>query len=604
MGPERKNIILGFILLVSLVFIVRLFILQIVDPSYKLSASSNVLRYITQYPSRGLVFDRNGKMIVYNEPTYDLMLIPAQLTAFDTLEFCTILEISKESMQEEIKKAKEYSQFIPSIFLKQISTTTYAVFQEKMYKFPGFYVQPRTLRRYDGNYGAHILGYVGEVDERMISEMPYYRMGDYIGVSGIESTYEKELRGQKGVNIYLVDVHNRIKESYQEGRYDTIAKVGKNLTLTIDAELQEYSEKLMQNKTGSIVAIEPATGEILTLVSAPTFSPDLLVGRQRTGNYSALARDTLKPLFNRALMAFYPPGSVFKVVNGLVALQEKLLYPSTIHSCGGAYVAGRLSVACRFHISPLNLSQAIQYSCNTYFCHVFRNILDAPKYGSVTAGFNVWRNHLLSFGLGEKLGTDFPNELKGNVPSPQYYDRYYGENRWRSIQLISLAIGQGELGVTPIQMANMSAIIANRGYYKTPHIVKEIEGKESIHERFLEKQFTTIDSVHFEVIVKGMEEAVNSEIGGTARIARIPGVIVCGKTGTVQNPHGKDHSVFIAFAPRDNPRIAIAVYVENSGFGGTWAAPLASLVIEKYLTGEVNRKWVEDYILNANLIGQ
>lgn len=603
MGSERRNIVIGIILFVSLVYVIRLFVLQIVDPTYKLSASNNVLRYITQYPSRGLVFDRNGKMIVYNEPAYDLMVIPAQTRAFDTLEFCTILEITKERLDDGLKKAREFHRFVPSVFLKQISSVTYAVLQEKLYKYPGFYVQPRTLRRYDGSYGAHILGYVGEVDDRMIRQMPYYRMGDYIGISGIESTYEEELRGRKGVNIFLVDVHNRIKESYQEGRYDTVAVVGNNITLTIDAALQEYSEKLMQNKTGSIVAIEPSTGEILTLVSAPTYSPDLLVGRPRTENFATLSRDTLKPLFNRALMAFYPPGSVFKVVNGLVALQEGLLRPSTMHSCGGAYIAGRLSVACRHHISPLNLSQAIQYSCNTYFCHVFRNTLDAPKYKNVTEGYNIWRNHLLSFGLGERLGSDFPNELRGNVPSAQYYDRYYGENRWRSLQLISLAIGQGELGVTPIQMANMAAIIANRGYYKTPHIVKEIQGRESIDPKFLERRNTSIDSVHFEVIVNGMEDAVNSEIGGTARIARIPGVIVCGKTGTVQNPHGKDHSVFIAFAPKDDPKIAIAVYVENSGFGGTWAAPLASLVIEKYLNGEVKRKWVEDYILNANLIG-
>lgn len=602
MGSERRNIIIGFILLVSLIYVVRLFVLQIVDPSYKLSASNNVLRYITQYPSRGLVYDRNGKMIVYNEPAYDLMLIPSQLRAFDTLEFCSLLDISKDRLEEGIKRARDYSPFIPSIFLKQISTTTYAVFQEKLYKFPGFYVQPRTLRQYDGSYAAHILGYVGEVDERMIKENSYYRMGDYIGISGIESTYEEELRGRKGVNIFLVDVHNRIKEPFQERRYDTVAVVGKNIKLTIDANLQEYAEKLMQNKTGSIVAIEPSSGEILTLVSAPTYSPGLLVGRQRTENYSALARDTLKPLFNRALMAFYPPGSAFKVVNGLVALQEDLVRPNTIYSCGGAYIVGRLSVACRHHISPLNLSEAIQYSCNTYFCHIFRNTLDAPKYGSVTEGFNVWRNHLLTFGLGEKLDTDFPNELRGNVPAASYFDRYYGENRWRSIQLISLAIGQGELGVTPIQMANLAAIIANRGYYKTPHIVKEIQGQDQIDEKFLKRNYTSIDSVHFEVIVNGMQEAVNSEIGGTARIARIPGVLVCGKTGTVQNPHGKDHSVFIAFAPRDNPQIAITVYVENSGFGGTWAAPLASLVIEKYLNGEVKRKWVEDYILNANFI--
>ncbi len=603
MGTQRRNIIIGIILFVSLVYVIQLFVLQIIDPTYKLSASNNVLRYITQYPARGLVFDRNGKMIVLNEPAYDLMVIPAQTRAFDTLEFCSILEISKERLDEGLKKARDFHRFVPSVFLKQISSVTYAVLQEKLYKFPGFYVQPRTLRRYNGNYGAHILGYVGEVDDRMISSMPYYRMGDYIGISGIESTYEEELRGRKGVNIYLVDVHNRIKESYQDGRYDTVAVVGNNITLTIDAVLQEYSERLMQNKTGSIVAIEPSTGEILTLVSAPTYSPDLLVGRPRTKNFATLSRDTLKPLFNRALMAFYPPGSAFKVVNGLVALQEGLLRTTSMHSCGGAYVAGRLSVACRFHISPLNLSQSIQYSCNTYFCHVFRNTLDAPKFANVTEGYNTWRNHLLSFGLGEKLGSDFPNELRGNVPSPQYYDRYYGANRWRSLQLVSLAIGQGELGVTPLQMANLAAIIANWGYYKTPHIVKAIQGKESIDPRFLERRYTSIDSVHFEAIIKGMEDAVNSEIGGTARIAKIPEVIVCGKTGTVQNPHGKDHSVFIAFAPKEDPKIAIAVYVENSGFGGTWAAPLASLVIEKYLTGEVKRKWVEDYILNANLIG-
>ncbi len=604
MGNERKNIIIVTIILVSLVFVVRLFSLQVLDPSFKVRASNNVFRFITQYPARGLVFDRNGKMLVFNEPAYDLMIIPSQLRAFDTLEFVTLLEITKKQLKNGIKTARDFSLFIPSVFLEQISATTFAVFQEKLYKFPGFYVVPRTLRRYSGSFGSHIFGYVGEVDRRMIEEMPYYRMGDYIGISGIERTYEEELRGRKGVNIFLVDVHNRIKESYQEGRYNTLAVVGNNATLTIDAVLQEYSEKLMQNKTGSIVAIEPSTGEILAIVSAPVFSPALLVGRQMGKNFAMLARDTLKPLFNRALMAFYPPGSVFKMVNGLVALQENLVLPSTRFSCSGVYIAGRHSIACRIHPSPVNLSQSIKYSCNTYYAHIFRNILDAPKFANVAEGFNTWRNHLLSFGFGNRLGSDFPNELRGNVPSVDYFNRFYGENRWRSLQLVSLAIGQGELGVTPLQMANMTAIIANRGYFRTPHIVKQIEGNEFIDERFLKKNFTSIDSVHFEAIVQGMDDAVNSEVGGTARIARIPGIIVCGKTGTVQNPHGENHSVFVAFAPRDNPKIALAVYVENSGYGSEWAAPLASLIIEKYLTGAVNRKWLEDYILNANLTGQ
>lgn len=603
-GSERKYLIGGLILLVALIYMVRLFVLQLMDPSYKASASSNVLRHITQYPSRGLIYDRRGEMIVFNEPAYDLMVIPSQVRAFDTLELCSILKIERAYLQESIRKARSYSVFLPSVFLKQISSEDYAVLQEKLYKFPGFYVQPRTLRKYAGNFGSHILGYVGEVDDQIILENSYYKMGDYIGISGVENTYEDELRGRKGVNIFLVDVHNRIKESYQEGRYDTTAMVGNNLTLTIDASLQEYCERLMQNKTGSVVAIEPSTGEILALVSAPTFDPAMLVGRPRTENYRALAQDTLKPLFNRALMAFYPPGSAFKVINGLVALQEGIITPRTRISCSGAYVVGRLSVACRHHPSPLDVSGAIQYSCNTFFSHVFRNTLDSRNYESVTEGYKVWRNHLLSFGLGQKLDTDFPNELRGNVPTPEYYDRYYGRNRWRSLQLVSLGIGQGELGVTPIQMANMAATIANRGYYLTPHVVKEIEGLENIRERFLEKHVTSIDSIHYEAIIQGMDEAVNSLIGGTARIARIPGYTVCGKTGTVQNPHGKDHAVFIAFAPRENPQIAIAVYVENSGFGGTWAAPLASLAMEKYLTGEISRKWLEEHIMNANLIGQ
>ena len=602
---DRKFIIGCIMVLPLLAFLVRLFILQVMDPSYRLSAESNVLRHVTQYPSRGLVYDRNGEILVYNEPAYDLMVIPGQLVPFDTLEFCSVLEITKEYVDAEIKKAREYSMFRSSVFLKQISSVTYAVLQEKLHKFPGFYVQPRSLRKYPKGIAAHILGYVGEVDRRMINEIPGYVMGDYIGITGIENTYEQELRGTKGVNIFLVDVHNRIMGPYQEGRFDVPAVVGSDVTLTLDAVLQEYGERLMKNKKGSIVAIEPSTGEILSLVSAPTYHPDLLVGRARSDNFRRLATDTLQPLFNRALMAHYPPGSIFKVINGAIALQEGLIHSHTTHSCPGFYRAGRLTVRCRHHASPVAVSAAIQVSCNTYFAHVFRNMLDHPRYGSVTSGFNVWSDHVRSFGLGDRLNTDFSNELRGNVPLATYYDRFYGENRWRSLQLVSLSIGQGELLVTPVQMANMTAAIANRGYYVPPHVMKEIENSE-IDAIYREKQYTTIDSVWFEPIVDGMFRAVNGPDGGTARLAQVPGLAICGKTGTVQNPSGENHSAFIAFAPRDNPRIAIAVYVENAGYGSTWAAPIASLMIEKYLNGEIaaNRKWLENRMLEGDFINR
>ncbi|TVR71642.1 MAG: penicillin-binding protein 2 [Marinilabiliales bacterium] len=602
---DRKYIIGAMMVLPVLFFLVRLFILQVLDPSYKLSASSNVLRNVTQYPSRGLIYDRNGELLVYNEPAYDLMVVPAQLAPFDTVEFCTILEISKEYVDNEIARAREYSRFRSSVFLKQISARTYAVLQEKLYKYPGFYVQPRTLRKYSNDIAAHVLGYVGEVDRRMIAENPGYVMGDYIGITGVEKTYEEVLRGQKGVNVFLVDVHNRVMGSYQEGRFNVPAVVGNDLTLSLDASLQAYGEKLMRNKVGSVVAIEPSTGEILSLVSTPTYNPELLVGRVRTGNFRQLSSDTLNPLFNRALMAHYPAGSTFKVVNGLVALQEGIIDDVISHTCPGHYSVGRLTVRCRHHVSPVAMAAAIQVSCNTYFCHIFRDLLDHPKYGSVTAGFNVWHNHLRSFGLGEKLETDFPNELRGFVPPATYYDRFYGENRWRSLQVVSLALGQGELSVTPIQMANISAIIANRGFYITPHILKDVAGSY-IDPIYRDKLYTTIDSVNFEPVIEGMYRAVNGPEGGTARIAQVPGLDICGKTGTAENPHGDDHSVFIAFAPRDNPQIAIAVYVENAGFGAAMAAPIASLMIEKYLNGEIaaNRRWLEQRMLEADFINR
>ena len=591
------------IVIPMLFFLARIFVLQVIDPSYKLSASSNVLRNVTQYPSRGLIYDRNGDLLVYNEPVYDLMLVPGQLAPFDTAEFCQVLDITREYVDEEIRKAKEYSRFRSSIFLKQISSLTYAVLQEKLYKYPGFYVQPRTLRKYPHDIAAHIFGYVGEVDNSMIEANPDYVMGDYIGITGLESTYEETLRGEKGVNIYLVDVHNRIMGSYQEGRYDSPAVVGNNIKLSIDASLQEYGEKLMRNKIGSIVAIEPSTGEILTLVSSPSYHPELLVGRVRSENFRELLADTLKPLFNRALMAHYPAGSIFKVINGLAALQERIIDEYTNYICPGHYTVGRLTVRCRYHNSPQALAGAIQISCNTYFCNIFRDMLDHPKYGSVTGGFNVWQSHVSSFGLGEKLNSDFPNELRGNVPVAGYFDHFYGQNRWRSLQIVSLAIGQGEISVTPLQMANLTAAIANRGYYITPHIVKSIENSDP-DPAFREVNHTTIDSVFFGPVIEGMHMAVNGPVGGTARIAQVAGLEICGKTGTAENPHGDDHSVFIAFAPRDNPQIAISVYVENAGFGSTMAAPIASLLIEKYLNRSVTRKWLEDRMLAADFINR
>ncbi|MDD2549375.1 MAG: penicillin-binding protein 2 [Bacteroidales bacterium] len=600
-STDRRYIITGIVILVFVAIGIRLFHIQIIDSSYRMSASGNVLRHITEYPARGLIFDRNGKLLVHNTVAYDLMVVPHQVSAFDTVEFCSILGVSQEFIENELKKAKKHSSFRPSILLKQLSAENYAVLQEKLFKYPGFYVQTRSLRAYPEKSAAHILGYVGEVDDRIIHSNPYYKMGDYIGICGLENTYEDELRGKKGVSIYLVDVHNRIKGSYADGRFDTLAVLGENLHITIDADLQKYGETLMQNKIGGIVAIEPSTGEILAAITSPTYDPNLLVGRPRTENYRVLESDTVKPLFNRALMAMYPPGSTFKVVNALIGLQENTVTPQTQYECYGRYPIGR-GVGCHSHFSPTNLIESIQVSCNTYYCNVFRNIIDKPAFGGVEQGFTAWKNHVESFGFGKKLNVDQPNELGGIVPSIEFYNRYFRKGGWNSLTILSLAIGQGELGATPLQMANLAATIANRGEYYTPHYLRGLGDGNFKEARFLMPHSTTIDSVWYSYIVEGMYRAVNGGQGSTARIAAIKGIEVCGKTGTSQNPHGKDHSVFIAFAPKENPKIALAVFVENAGFGSTWAAPIASLMIEKYLTGAVKRTWHENRILNANLL--
>ncbi|NLV19023.1 MAG: penicillin-binding protein 2 [Bacteroidetes bacterium] len=597
---SRRYIISMLMILITVILVIRLFIIQVVKDTYRMSAENNVLRYVTQYPARGLIYDRNGKLIVYNQAAYDLMVVPAQTDVFDTAMFCDDLGITRDIFMERIRAARDYSSRVPSVFLKQISAETWAGFQEKMFQYPGFYVQPRTLRKYSKPIASHILGYVSEVDEDLISKDHYYKPGDYIGKLGIEQAYEKYLRGTRGVKIFMVDVYGRIKGSYANGEMDTLAVQGTDIISSIDMDLQEYGEMLMENKTGSIVAIEPATGEILTLVSSPEYDPGLLVGRVRTENYRRLSADTLfKPLFNRAFMASYPPGSTFKPINGLIALQEKVITPSTEFGCSNGY----LFISCHSHKSPLDLEGAIMNSCNSYFCQTYRRILENPEYGSVSEAYIKWKSYLDEFGFGKISGSEFINELPGFIPSTAYFDRYHGEGRWKALNIISMAIGQGEVGTTPLQMANMTAAIANRGFYYIPHIVKSIAKQEEISPEYVLKHSISIDSVHFETVIKGMEAAVNGGEGATARIASIDSIIVCGKTGTAQNPHGEDHSVFIAFAPKDNPKIALAVYVENAGFGATYAAPIASLLIEKYLKGDIslNNKWKEQYINNLNL---
>jgi len=593
---DRKLIIGALMVLSGIIFLIRLFYIQVIDDSYKLSAENNVLRHITEYPARGLVYDRKGKLLVYNEAYYDLMVIPKQVEDIDTADFCKTLGITVEDFRQRMKKIKDYSVFKPSVFEKQLSSEFYAMLQEKLHHYKGFFTQTRTLRKYPSRAAAHLLGYVGEVDDQLTKHNSYYKSGDYIGVSGIEKYYEEFLRGLKGEKVMMVDVYNRPKGSFRNGEYDVQPVSGKDLTSTIDGELQAYAELLLQNKIGSVVAIEPSTGEILVLATSPSYDPNLLVGRVRSENYSMLAKDEFKPLFNRALMAQYPPGSTFKLVNALIGQQEKTLFPQTTYGCKRGFFMGPIHVGCHPHPSPLNLLQSVQHSCNAYYCNVFRAILDNKK--TVREGYDIWRKHVMSFGFGKKFDTDLPSELKGLIPSGDYYDKIYGKNRWKSLTVISLSIGQGELGTTPLQLANLMAAIANRGYYYPPHLVKKI-GDKPIEDKFTQRNYTTIDTAYFKVIIDGMEQVVAA---GTASTSKLKDIAICGKTGTAQNPHGKAHSVFVAFAPKDNPKIAIAAFVENSGWGGTYAAPIASLLIEKYLNDTITRPAFEEFILKANLM--
>lgn len=597
----RKYVILGVIILVGLIYIGRLFFLQVASDKYAVYAESNVLRKITKYPARGLIYDRDSNILVHNESAYDVMVLPSRLDAFDTTQLAKLLKIPEETVEERIQKAKNYSYFKPSVFLQQISKKTYAYFEEQLYKFSGFYVQNRSLREYPNPVAAHILGYVGEVSRNRLRKDDYYSQGDYIGISGMESTYEKDLRGEKGLELVMVDVHNREKGSYKNGKYDTAAVKGKDLISTIDMALQAYGEKLMENKKGSIVAIEPESGEILSLVSSPTYDPNLLVGRVRGENYNKLKNDTLRPLFNRALMAQYSPGSTFKLMNALVALQEGMINEHTQFSCNGEV---SWPIKCSHnHISPLGLVEAIEQSCNPYFWKTFRRSINNPSFKNSAEGFQQWREYVVSMGFNQRFNTDVTNEKKGFIPKKGYYNHYYSEGRWNAMTIRSLAIGQGEILVTPLQLANFATILANRGYYYPPHLMKKIGDKESKFSQFKSRKHSLIERVNFEPVVEGMRRVFEGD-HGTGRWYNIDTISMAGKTGTVQNPHGEDHSIFIAFAPIDKPKIAMSVIVENSGYGSKWAVPMATLMIEKYLNGEISRKWVEDRMLEGNLIAR
>ncbi|MBR4585315.1 MAG: penicillin-binding protein 2 [Bacteroidales bacterium] len=604
MEMNRRNKLLTGLVAVAAILLAKLFYIQIINDKYKKDASNNSMVYNYIYPPRGVIYDRNGEILVGNEVCYDISVTPRDVQPFDTVALASALDTTVDFVRERMAYYRKYRtrigwQTLP--FIKHITPENYIRFAEEAYRFPGFKAEVRSVRQYPFNAGGNLLGYISEVDADYIKAHPEYRSGDYVGKTGLEAAMEEELRGVKGYHIYLRDSRNRLQSPYQDGAEDKEAEPGHDVVSTIDAHLQQYGQRLMEGKVGSVVAIEPATGEILAMVSSPGIDVDVLsdIGR----HYGEIARNPRKPMFNRTVMASYPPGSVFKLINGLIGLQEGVLVPSNSYPCSHGFpYGGNRRLGCHGHASPLNLLSAIATSCNGYFCYVFRNILDNKKYKNVAEAFDVWREYVLSFGFGRKLGSDFPSELGGNIPTSAFYNKVYGAGRWRFQTIISLSIGQGEIGATPLQIANLAATMANRGYYYIPHIVKDSEGVE-IDPKYKERQYTMVDTTHFHTAVEGMYMAVNGggSAGGTAFAARIPGLDVCGKTGTAQNPHGKDNSVFICFAPKDNPKIAVAAYVENAGFGATWALPVASLMLEQYLNGEISpqRKYLEDRLLTT-----
>jgi penicillin-binding protein 2 len=589
-NSRRYFIIVAALGVLLAAYTVHLFRLQVLNKSYKTKADENAIREITIHPARGFIYDRHDSLLVYNDAAYDLMVVPKELRGFDTAELCRVLDLDIVDVRKKIEKAKKYSGSVPSLFKQQISKEDYGYLQEKMSEFPGFFVQSRTLRSYPQPIAAHILGYVSEVDEQDVENDSYYRMGDYIGKSGIEKAYEPVLRGVKGKRKVLVDVHNREMGSYNNGEDDIVAVPGTSIWSTLDMQLQRYGEELMAGKRGAIVAIEPKTGEILCLVSSPNYDPNLLVGTARPKNYGKLVTDPEKPLFNRALQAAYPPGSTFKLANGLIALQDHIITTSTVYSCsGGGYHLGSHVVHCH-NCGGLNIYSAIQRSCNTFFCRAYYNILsNRVKYKNIDEAYTAWLDYMSSMGFLQVFDTDLPYELKGRIPTAEYFDKKYN-NSWNGNTVVSMGIGQGEAAVTPLQMANMLAVIANKGYYIRPHVVRAIGNKDSLNTQFNEKVYSKIEPRHFETVLQGMRQVVTS---GTGRGAAIPGIEVAGKTGTAQNPHGRDHSVFALIAPANDPQIVIFCLVENGGFGATVACPIASLMAEYYLNRKVERTDLE-----------
>ncbi len=603
---ERKNMIAILALTLLLFFVGRLFFLQVMSDDYKKWADSNAFQKRVLYPSRGVIYDRTGKLLVFNQPSHDVMIVMREVQPFDTLDFCQTLNITKDNFNNRIAKIKNknlnpgYSSYVPQLFISQIPAEEYGVFQEKLYKFPGFYIRNRTLRDYGYTNAANILGNVGEVNRNDIKKDDYYVQGDNSGRAGVERSYEKILRGEKGVEVLLRDVHGRIKGKYKDGKSDVSPVSGKNIKLSIDLDLQAYGEMLMQDKLGAIVMIEPSTGEILCLVSSPSYDPNLLVGRRRGDNHKLLERNPLKPLFDRSIMGAYPPGSTFKPAQGLIFLQEKVIDKETAYSCAGGYTYLRGRPGCHPHYSPTSIIPALSTSCNSFFCWGLHDMLDdRSRYPSVQEAYEVWKDYIVAMGYGYTLNVDLPGEKRGYIPNSKVYDKIYNK-RWTSSTIISIAIGQGEINTTPLQMCNLAATIANRGYYIIPHVVSEIQNMP-LEEKYTTKKHTDIDSEYYDYIVDGMRSAVT---GGTCRRMALPDIEVCGKTGTIENAHGRDHSSCIGFAPKENPKVAISVYVENGGFGASLAVPIAKLMFQKYFYGEIPKKekWMENRIIKTNTI--
>lgn len=599
---NRKYVIQGIFLLVGVVYALRLFYIQVVDSSYKQAAETNAIKTIIQYPFRGLIYDRNGQLLVQNTPVYDLMVVPKEVKQLDTLRLSNLLELPLEDVRERLKKAKGFSYVQPSIFYQKLTTQDLAHIQDNLIDFPGFYINARTARGYPHQSLSHALGYIAEISPKQLEDSTYqgYRPGDYIGKSGIELEYENYLMGKRGVKYKMVNVRGVEKGPFKDGAYDTLSVAGKNLVSTIDLDLQAYGEKLMNGAKGSIVAIEPATGEILAYISAPFYDPNLFTGKDYGKNYMALLQDKDKTMFNRPIMADQnPPGSIFKLVQALIGLEEGVITPQTQFSCNKSLVN------CHDHPSPLDLYGAVQHSCNPWFFQAYRLILNQGKskntFTDTAIGLKDWREQVLTFGFGQQLGIDIPGEKKGIVASPELYDRVYGKNRWKYSTIYSLSIGQGELGVTPLQMANFMAIVANRGYYVNPHIIRSVGENGKPLKEYQERHYTSVNPKHYEPIIEGMAEVVRAGTARRANLAKV-GIEVCGKTGTAQNPQGPDHAVFVAFAPKENPKIAIAVYVEHGKWGGQSAAPIAGLMIEQYLTDTVTIKEQEKWVLSREYL--